>query len=227
MSAGRTRVLGLLLLLSGAFVVAEVVTASAWTGPAYSWTGTVISELGRTDCGGGGALPACSPSHGVINAMMLAQGVRVALAVGVSLPLLRGAAGRLGVVTAGAALAYGAGIAGVGLAPLSDAAVAGSPEALRHGVAALLAIGGGVLVLVLLAASLRRDHPRAALLAAVLAVAGTAGGVGFAVLPDLQGLTERVAVYAPIAWQVVVGSVLLVVPARAASRRGPGAVAAP
>lgn len=226
MSAARTRVLGLLLLLSGAFVVAEVVTASAWTGPAYSWTGTVISELGRTDCGGGGALPACSPWHGVINAMMLAQGVRVVLAVAVGLSLLRGAAGRLGVVTAGAAL-HGAGIAGVGLAPLSDAAVAGSPEALRHGVAALLAIGGGVLVLVLLAATLRRDHPRAALLAAVLAVTGTAGGVGFAVLPDLQGLTERVAVYAPIAWQVIVGSVLLVVPARAASRRGPGAVAAP
>ncbi|QFQ31226.1 DUF998 domain-containing protein [Janibacter melonis] len=226
MSAARTRVLGLLLLLSGAFVVAEVVTASAWTGPAYSWTGTVISELGRTDCGGG-AVPACSPWHGVINAMMLAQGVRVVLAVAVGLSLLRGAAGCLGVVTAGAALVYGAGIAGVGLAPLSDAAVAGSPEALRHGVAALLAIGGGVLVLVLLAATLRRDHPGAALLAAVLAVAGTAGGVGFAVLPDLQGLTERVAVYAPIAWQVVVGSVLLVVPARAAARRGPRAVAAP
>lgn len=220
MSTARTRALGLLLVLSGAFVVAEVVTASAWTGPAYSWTGTVISALGRTDCVGLGTQRVCSPWHGVLNTMLLAQGVRIALAVALGLTLLRRVAGGLGATTAGTALLYGAGIAGVGLYPLSDVEATGSSGALGHGVAALVAIGGGLLVLVLLAVVLHRDHPRAAVLAALLALAGVAGGTAFALLPGLPGLTERVAVYAPIAWQVVVGAVLVVAPARARRRDG-------
>lgn len=213
MTTDRARLLGVVLLLSAVFFVVEALAASAWDGPPYSWVDQAISELGRTDCGSGIA-PACSPQHGIFNAMLVGTGLRVLLALGLGWVLLRASASSALAVAAAALVAiHGIGTVLVGLFPLHVIEVGASSDASAgHVLGALTSIGGGILALVALAVVLRGRHPVAAGAAAGLAVVGgvamflaMVGGAPF-------GAVERVAVYAPILWQMFAGLGLLVRP---------------
>lgn len=208
----RPRLLGLLLVLSVVFVLAEAVAASGWTGGPYSWTGQAISELGRTDCttGWDGAL-ACSPRHVVLNGTLVLTALRVLAALVVGLPLLRAvASSATRVVVVALTVLYALGMVLVALSPLSTS-MSGLGSG-GHGLGALLAIGGGVVLLAAIGHALRESHLRAALLALACAVAGGLALVAAMTGTGPFGLVERAAVYAPILWQVVVGSALLVRP---------------
>jgi hypothetical membrane protein len=66
-------------LVSVQFFVVQVVVASAWTEPAYSWRLDAISDLGARGCGQFDDRYVCSPLHGLMNVSLVVLGLCMAI----------------------------------------------------------------------------------------------------------------------------------------------------
>ena len=62
-------------LLTIQFFVMQVVVASVWVKPPYSWRLNAISDLGATGCGQFDGRLVCSPLHGLMNASFILLGL--------------------------------------------------------------------------------------------------------------------------------------------------------
>lgn len=63
-------------VMSAQFFIVQVVAASAWKTPAYSWRLNAISDLGATGCGlFDDDRLVCSPLHGLMNASLILLGI--------------------------------------------------------------------------------------------------------------------------------------------------------
>lgn len=212
--SNRTRacVGAVLWVLSGVMLVAQVISALAWSDPAYSWTEHAISDLGVTTCGeftdGGQVREVCSPAHAVFNVGTVVGGLLVAAGA----VLLRGIWGTTATrVAMIIMLLSGLCVATVGLLPWDL-----EPD--LHDLAALAQWGFQVIAMVLLVSLFRDDRPGSRLLAA-----GTAGCVlisvaGFTLFligfdsPTFigWGLAERLAFDMLTLWTMAVGAHVLV-----------------
>src|SRR5699024_10712098 len=65
-----------LLMCTAQYFVAELIAASAWTDPSYSWTRDYISELGAVQCDP----DTCSPYHLVVQFSLVLHGFLVVAA---------------------------------------------------------------------------------------------------------------------------------------------------
>ena len=201
------RAAGWAWLLAGvAYIICETVTAQRC--PGYDYARDYISALG---------VPSVSPSAGLMNAgAFVVHGILFATA---GVLLVRSIGHRSGLRTAFAALAVTNGVGNV----LVGAFHAGTSP--LHGFGALLAIVGGNTAMIL-AGSLFRDVAAPRWFCAGSRVGGVIGIASFLALlaiagrdTGVEGAVERGSVYTIIAWDVVVGLVLLLAVARRALPR--------
>lgn len=195
----QTRVGGLLWVASSVYFVAQAVAQAAWATP-YSLIDNRVSDLGNTACVHtlGGVI--CSPLHAVMNLGLVLTGVLVLLGT----VLTRHAWPRRRLTTWGLVFlaVTGAGTVLVGL----------SPENVNVPLHLLgaLNIPCGILGLLLLGLAMRRTQPGKAKLTLVLAGIGFLGMLGGPLLLALVshggGLSERLALYPPIVWMILVGA---------------------
>src|SRR5699024_4820956 len=202
-----------LWLLSGVAVVGQLVAASAWQAPPYSWTDHAISELGVTACGrydgrGGAVRTICSPWHPVFNAAMVLAGLLIAVGGW----LLRSAwATRLTRIALVLMVPAGLAVAAVGAMPwdlLPD----------LHDLAATVQWLVQVVAMALCVSLVRDDRPGSRLLAVGTLGAVLVSVVGFGLFlagPGAQsvigwGLAERLAFDVLTLWTVAVGAHVLV-----------------
>jgi hypothetical membrane protein len=61
------------------FFLVQVVAASAWTKPPYSWRLNAISDLGAISCGSFDDRLVCSPLHGLMNTSLILLGLGMAI----------------------------------------------------------------------------------------------------------------------------------------------------
>jgi len=206
------------------FLAAEAAAATAWQGPTYSYTTRWISDLGVPTPGTFQGRDIDSPLHAVLNTALVAHGalllVGVVLLVGLlpTGPRVRTRGWLVAIATACAA-----GFAMTGLFHTSTAAAGDGTLALHYAGATTGIIGAGVLALIAgsawRAAPATRSLGRASTALGVLALAAS---VALAVTTTAQvphGLIERCAVYAGIAWQLLVAAHLLRHPTRRLSQR--------
>jgi hypothetical membrane protein len=195
----QIRIGGAAWALLAVYFVAQVIAQAAWTLP-YSLINNRVSDLGNTACGRAFGVEICSPLHAVMNIGLVVSGVLVLL----GLLLTRHAWPRRRLTTWGAVFlgVTGAGTVLVGL----------SPENVNvplHLLGALNIPCGNVGLLLIGLAS-RRVTPWQGKLALVLAVIGFLGMLGGPVLIRLfgqgTGLSERLALYPPIVWMIMVGA---------------------
>lgn len=135
------------LIACGQYFVAELVVASAWNDPDYSWSVNFISDLGMTECLRLPDRAICSPRHALMNTSLLLQGVLVLLAVTtLARQLGRWARG----VPAVLLVTHSVGLFLVGLFPGSAERVTGTdpPGTVLHTIGAVLAILAGNLAAV-------------------------------------------------------------------------------
>lgn len=195
----RTRVGGALWALLTIYFVAQAVSQAAWTAP-YSLIDNRVSDLGNTACGQTMAgTYICSPLHMVMNLGLVLTGVLMLL----GLILTRHEWPRRRLTTWGLVflVVTGAGTILVGL----------SPENVNVPLHLLgaLNIPSGCVGLLLLGLANRQVRPRTAGLALALAGIGFVGMLSGPVLVLLfghgGGLSERLALYPPILWMIMVG----------------------
>ena len=196
-----------LVLNTVQWLVAEAVTAAAWTDPPYSYAANYISDLGVPDCGTQfQGREICSPLHGLMNAAFIAEGLLFAIAVVLLSRLVQGRVRRV-VVALG--VAHGVGMVLVGLFHGS----ANGP-----GAGLVLHVGGAAVgivcanTLAIMAGSLRglglpTAYRRFSLAVGVL---GLASEALVSVSPSTAGVFERGGVYSWLLWAVVTGTLLLV-----------------
>ncbi|WP_335989427.1 DUF998 domain-containing protein [Glycomyces sp. MUSA5-2] len=200
----------LLIVNAVAYVVLEAVAAAAWRNPAYSYSYNYISDLGVPDTAEFQGRMIDSPLHLVMNTAFVLHGVVFVIAAALLWP----AVARPGLRRAYLVLAvlHGVGISLVGLFHGSQAAVDDGTAPL-HGVGALLAIGAGNAAAIIAGSDLLRRRVRG--LGAVLIAVGATGIVAFASLlansgTAVDGIPERIAVYAVMAAEAIAGIALLV-----------------
>ncbi|MFJ2902748.1 DUF998 domain-containing protein [Streptomyces sp. NPDC087212] len=209
--------LGALVLVVNAvqWVVAEAITAAAWTDPPYSYVRNYISDLGVSDCGTqfqGRVL--CSPDHTLMNVSFIAEGVLFALGI---VLLARLVEGRVRRVVIALALAHAVGLVLVGL-------FHGSANGPQAGLA--LHVGGAAVgiicanTLVIMAGSLRGLGASKAyrVFSVTVGVLGLVSEALTGVSASTAGAFERGGVYSWLLWSTVTG-VLLLVRDRRATRR--------
>lgn len=201
-SPSRYRLGGVLLLLAALYFVGEAWAIAGWEGRPYRWTVDAISELGVPETRHWAGEAFRATHHAVMNATFIGSGVRVLL-VGATLAPFVPRRGRRTVLALVAA--YGLGLVVVGIFPTGLPSLRTS----LHGVGAALALLGGSALLVALTASLWVRYRRLALVTLVLAAASVAGNVCAVLQIGGFGLVERVSVYAVVAWQVLVGVLIL------------------
>ncbi|YAL81886.1 DUF998 domain-containing protein [Dermacoccaceae bacterium W4C1] len=201
---------GVLLLLTMQYLIAEQVTAAAWSNPAYSFGRNYISDLGVPECVKASDRGVCSPDHALMNGAFVTQGLIVLAAAAVLTGLL-GRGWRQAVRAL--ALVYGVGMIIVGSFPGSYAEnlTGDATRTTLHSIGALLAILGGNLLILAVGAGVRHTSPRLGVLSLVLGVVGI--GAGFASRTTTLGLgvggIERLAVYPFILWFIVAGALLV------------------
>lgn len=161
-----------------------------------------ISALGVPETQHWAGEEARSTRHVAMNITLVASGARVLLAGLVLAPFVP-RAGRRFVLPL--VLAHATGLVIVGFFPSST----GGLRASMHGVGAMLAIVGGTVLLLAIAISLARRHPRLAAFTGVCAAISAVGTGGGASGGAHFGLFERIAVDAVVGWQVVVGALVL------------------
>lgn len=201
-----------LWLLTALMLVAQAITAAAWSAPSYSWTGNAISDLGVTTCGefrdGGQVREICSPAHTVFNVGMVVGGLLVTAGA----VLLRGVWGTTATRVAMIVMVLsGLCIATVGLLPWDL-------EPALHDLAALAQWVFQIIAMVLLVSLFRDDRPGSKLLAAGTAACVLVSVVGFALFlagfdsatPVPWGLAERLAFDVLTLWTMAVGAHVLV-----------------
>ncbi|MFD3746587.1 DUF998 domain-containing protein [Nocardia sp. NPDC058633] len=184
---------GLAWTLAFAYLLAELVTATAWTTP-YSFRHDTISDLGITTC----TQHACSPLHMVMNATFVVLGLLTIV----------GAIGLLDYIPHGPrqwsivalAVVIGLSTAATGVFP-SDGGI------VVHTLAVMPAFVSRHIVLILLAIWLWKHRRLAAIWSGVCATTGLTGTVLLAI--GLQiGITERLVFYPLPIWMAVTGTVI-------------------
>ena len=201
--------LGSIVLIVNAvqWVVAEAVTAAAWTDPSYSYATNFISDLGVPDCGTqfqGRAI--CSPLHPLMNASFIAQGILFALGVVLLSRLAEGRTRRTLVALAGT---HGVAFVLVGL-------FHGSPDGPDSGLVIHIAAAGvGILcantVAILAGATRGLGLPMAyRRFSIAVGVLGIASEALVNLSADTAGLFERGGVYSWLLWGLVTGVLLVV-----------------
>lgn len=74
--AGRHRLAGpIAWQLTAQYFVVQVVVASGWSAPPYSWRRNAISDLGATSCGMFDGRQVCSPLHALMNVSLVVLGL--------------------------------------------------------------------------------------------------------------------------------------------------------
>ncbi|MEV2195193.1 DUF998 domain-containing protein [Streptomyces phaeochromogenes] len=200
--------LGAVILVVNAvqWVVAEAVTAAAWTSPPYSYARNYISDLGVPDCGTRfQGRDICSPDHALMNTSFMLEGILFAAGVLLLARLVEGRARR---VVIALAVAHGVGMVMVGL-------FHGSESGPSLGLA--LHVGGagvGILcanTLAILAGSLRSlALPQAyRVFSVTVGVLGLVSVALVGVSASVAGVFERGSVYSWMLWSVVTGALLL------------------
>jgi hypothetical membrane protein len=201
--------LGAVVLVVNAvqWVVAEAVTAAAWTDPPYSYAANYISDLGVPDCGTQfQGRDICSPAHSLMNASFMVEGILFATAVVLLARLVEGRARR---VIIALALAHGVGMVLVGL-------FHGSPDGPSAGLVIHVA-GAGVGILcantiAIIAGSLRSlgQPPAYRVFSITVGALGLLSEGFVSVSASTAGVFERGGVYSWLLWSVVTGTVVLV-----------------
>jgi hypothetical membrane protein len=64
--------------LSVQYFIVQVIVASAWSNPGYSWLHNTISDLGNTSCGVTSGRQICSPEHTLMNISFVTLGIIMA-----------------------------------------------------------------------------------------------------------------------------------------------------
>jgi hypothetical membrane protein len=184
------------------WVVAEAVTAAAWTDPPYSYAANYISDLGVPDCGTEfQSRVICSPLHSLMNGSFIAEGVLFAIAMVLLAGLLRGRTRKI-VIALG--LLHGAGMVLVGL--FHGSADGPSAGLILH----VAGAGVGILcanTLAIMAGSLRQLALPTAYRRFSVAV-GVLGLISEALVsasPGTAGAFERGGVYSWLLWGLVTG----------------------
>lgn len=210
--SSRTRVGAALWLLSGILLVNQMITAAAWSDPAYSWTAHAISDLGVTTCGefsdGGQVRAVCSPAHLVFNVGTVIGGLLVAAGAA----LLRGV---WGTTATRVAMIF------MLLSGLSVATVGQLPWNLQpglHDFAALAQWVFQIVAMLLLVSLLRDSRPGSKLLAigtlgcVIISVAGFVVFLaGFDAATFIGwGLAERIAFDVLTLWTMAAGAHILI-----------------
>lgn len=206
----RTTLGALAFLLAGLqYLLAEAVSAAAWSSPSYSYATNYISDLGVAGCGiqySGREL--CSPLPFVMNAGFVLDGTLFILGsillAGVVTARWRGA------ILAAAAL-HSIGIILVGLFDETTGALAaGLPS--THVIGATLAILFGNVTAILVGCCLIRRFRWFGAASIALGVFGVVNlallGAGIGPFPD--GVIERAAVYPITAFELLIGVSVLV-----------------
>ena len=203
------------------YAVLEYVAAAAWHNPPYSYTVNFISDLGNPVSGDvfdGRVID--SPLHLVMDTAFIGQGVLfIAASVLLTGGVKAGRLGRLGRVLLGLAIAHGVGVILVGLFHESSAALHNGVIVVHSIGAAAAIIAGNLIPIVLGARGGQLGAPR------WLRTASTALGIlGLAAFVLLQadrplydsdgGVPERIAVYTILAFEVLLGVILLARPPR-------------
>ncbi|MFE3225599.1 DUF998 domain-containing protein [Nocardia sp. NPDC059228] len=213
--SGRGRFAGALLLLAGLqYLALEYVTARAWLHPTYSYAVNFISDLGNPVAGDvfdGRMID--SPLHSVMNTAFVGQGVLFIAAA-----LLLATRERRERLLFGLVIAHGVGVILVGFFHES-AANQHNGVLVVHGIGAAVAIVSGNVVAILVGARwgiptwLRRTS----------IALGALGLASFALLQADRplyhaagGIPERGAVYTILAFEILLGTALLVAGARRA-----------
>ena len=202
-------VLGAVILIANAaqWIIAEAITASAWTNPRYDYATNYISDLGVPDCGTqfqGRTL--CSPLNTLMNTSFAAEGILFAVGILLLARALRPGVRRVVTVLA---IAHGAGMLLVGFFH----GTADGPD-----VGLLLHVGGagiGILsanVLAIIAGSLRSIRlPRTyRVFSIAIGILGIAGIALVGVSASTAGIFERSSDYSWLLWSVLTGILVLV-----------------
>jgi hypothetical membrane protein len=200
--------LGALLLAVDAvqWLIAEAVTAAAWTDPRYSYATNYISDLGVPDCGTQfQGRDICSPMHGLMNASFMAEGLLFAAGVVLLSGLVAGRARRVVVALAAAHLV------GMVLVGLFHGSQTGPDAGLVIHVAGA---GVGILcanAIVIMAGSLRGLGLPAGYrwFSVATGVLGLLSEALLNVSPGSAGLFERGGVYSWLLWGLVTGVLVL------------------
>lgn len=192
------------------YLIAEIVTATAWRQMPYSFRHDTISDLGVTSC----TLHACSPLHLIMNATFVALGlVTIAGAIGFRDYIPHGPR-QWSIV--GLAVVIGTSTAATGIFPSNDGIVV-------HALAVLPALVSRHIVLILLAVWLWKQRRLAAVWSACCASVGIAGTVLMVVGLEI-GVTERLVFYPLPTWMAVIGAAIVIASLRDAARQRPDRV---
>lgn len=189
-------------MVSVQYFVVQVVVASFWQNPAYSWSVNLISDLGATTCGEFAGRMVCSPLAGLMNASFIVLGVTML-------------AGSIIIAQSFRKTSWSfPGFFLMGLAGVATALVGVFPETVASGVhnfAAFLAFLVSELALLVFALALpmARWMKGYTLLSGVFSLLGLglfAAELAFGFLPEIGvGTLERVASYPPVIWLIVFG----------------------
>jgi hypothetical membrane protein len=202
------------IIAAAVYLVAEAVSATVF--PGYSYATNYISDLGVPDVGTFQGRAIDSPLHVVMNLAFILHGVLFAAA---ALLTARSSAWRPGARRSFVALAlvHAVGIILVGVFPGSQTN-ADNGLIVFHGLGAGMAIIAGNAAAIVAGFTLRRHSPRWLGSASItLGIVGLVGLVMLLVdsnsptitlLPD--GAWERLAVYAILVWEALVGVTALV-----------------
>lgn len=195
---------GLLWCLVFAYLLAELVTATAWK-TAYSFRHDTISDLGITTC----TPNMCSPLHLLMNATFVALGLLTIIGAIAFRDYLPHGPRQWSIV--GLAVVIGLSTAATGFFPSNDGIVV-------HGLAVMPAFVSRHIVLILLAIWLWKQRRLVAVWSAFCASAGLTGTILLTI--GLQvGITERLVFYPLPTWMAVTGAAIVLTPLRDAVRR--------
>jgi hypothetical membrane protein len=208
----------LLVLAAVQYAVLEYVAAAAWHSPSYNYAVDFISDLGNPvpgDVFQGRTVD--SPLHLVMDTAFIAQGALFIAASALLLSAMN--AGRFKRVLLGLAIAHSVGVILVGFFHESSAALHNGVIVVHSIGAAAAIIAGNVIPILVGTRGAAWGAPR------WLRAAGTALGVlGLAAFVLLQadrplynsygGVPERIAVYTILAFELLLGGILLLRPPR-------------
>lgn len=211
----RRAVGGIALILTVQYLIAEAVTASAWTRVPYSYAANYISDLGVQACYELPERSVCSPWHLVMNTGFVVQGVLAIIAL---LCLAGLIAGRRRWVPVTIGVVHAVGLVMVGLSPGSVAENLSNDttRTVIHSVGALMAIAGGNLLVIAVGATLL---DRARVFGIVSMGFGALGFIPLALNGPLLtvfgvGGVERLMVYPFIVWMIGTGVAIMIVRGR-------------
>jgi hypothetical membrane protein len=214
MSRSNRLTVGAVVLVVNAlqWVIAEAVTAAAWSDPPYSYARNYISDLGVPDCGTKfQGREICSPSHALMNTSFALQGILFAAGV----LLLAGTLGegRRRRVVSALAVAHGVGFVLVGL--FHGSANGSSYSLVLHVVGASVGILCANTLAIMAGASrdlgLSLGLPKPyRVFSVTVGVLGLLSELLVAVSTRTAGVFERGGVYSWLLWSTVTGVLVLV-----------------